>query len=306
MNDLSPPRKGKMPMGLPVRSLIPNAITVLALCSGLTGMRFALIGMWKEAALAIFAAGVLDGVDGRIARLLKGTSRFGAELDSLSDVIAFGVAPAFITYIWSLQTVRGFGWIIALSLAVCTALRLARFNAQIDEDDLPHKALGFNTGVPSPTGAGLALTPIFLCLWLKPDDVAIIHEITLDNGALLRPLGEVSKADWIQNIFQSPWLVLPWTAMVSLLLVTNLPTYSWKSIKFKPQWRVPILMGVGLFAGALLTETFATLSMMSIVYVAMLFPAWRSYKRQLAAMQPPVVQTEPVDLASSVIQPREI
>jgi CDP-diacylglycerol---serine O-phosphatidyltransferase len=290
-------------MGLPVRSLLPNVITILAMCSGLTGMRFALIGMWKEAVLSIVVAGVLDGIDGRVARLLKGTSRFGAELDSLSDVIAFGVAPAFIIYIWSLQTVKGFGWIIALSLAVCTALRLARFNAQIDAEDLPHKALDFNTGVPSPTGAGLALTPIILCLWLKPTDVEIIHQIILENGALIRPLGDISKADWLQNVFQSPWLVLPWTLIVAILMVSDLPTYSWKSIKFKPQWRVPILLGVGLFAGALLTETFATLAIVSLVYIAMLPPAWRSYQRLRKAGTVAPVQTEP--LPSDSTRPAE-
>ncbi len=266
-------------MGLPVRSLLPNVITVLALCSGLTGMRFALVGAWKEAVLSVVLAGVLDGIDGRIARLLKGTSRFGAELDSLSDVIAFGVAPAFIVYIWSLQTVRGFGWIIALSVAVCTALRLARFNAAIDTEDQPHKTLGFNTGVPSPTGAGLVMAPVILCLWLKPDDVQLVHQIILENGALLSPQGNVSKADWIVNIFQSPWLVLPWTAFVSLLLVSNLPTYSWKSFNFQPQWRIPILLGVGLYAGSLLTATFATLAGMCIAYIALLPLAWRSYAR---------------------------
>jgi CDP-diacylglycerol---serine O-phosphatidyltransferase len=267
---------------IPMRALIPNAITLLALCCGLSGMRFALAGKWEHAVLMVVFAGVLDGIDGRIARLLKGTSRFGAELDSLSDVIAFGVAPAVIIYIWSLQhlpildlrhfpDIRGLGWPVALMITVCAALRLARFNANLDEEDLPHKKLGFNTGVPSPAGAGLALAPVIFCLWLKPDMVPIVapNLATID-------------AHFVQSIFQSPLFVAPWTIGVALLMVSNLPTFSWKSIRIPPGWRIPILLGVGLFAGALLTAPFGTLGIVTIVYVAMIPLAWRSYvkKRQ--------------------------
>ena len=120
---------------LPLRALIPNAITMLALCSGATGVRFAIAGEFEKAAAAVVIAGVLDGIDGRVARLLKGTSKFGAELDSLSDVTAFGIAPALILYLWALQEFGRFGWVVALSLAVCCALRLARFNVQVDVQD---------------------------------------------------------------------------------------------------------------------------------------------------------------------------
>ncbi|MGL6042582.1 MAG: CDP-alcohol phosphatidyltransferase family protein, partial [Sandaracinobacteroides sp.] len=127
---------------LPLRALIPNAITMLALCSGATGVRFAISGEFEKAAAAIVIAALLDGIDGRVARLLRGTSRFGAELDSLSDVTAFGVAPALILYLWALEDLGRAGWVVALALAVCCALRLARFNASIDQEERPKKRLG--------------------------------------------------------------------------------------------------------------------------------------------------------------------
>src|SRR3954471_15751050 len=153
--------------GIPLRAVVPNAVTALALCSGLTGIRFAISGQWGAAVAAIMVAAVLDGMDGRIARMLNGASRFGAELDSLSDVIAFGVSPALILYLWSLQYWPRIGWLFALAYAVCMALRLARFNARIDVEDQPHKSAGFLTGVPAPAGAALLLLPVYL--WLAAD-----------------------------------------------------------------------------------------------------------------------------------------
>jgi len=150
--------------GLPIRAFLPNAITALALCFGLTGIRFGFSGEWEKALGSIILAGVLDGMDGRIARLLRAQSKFGAELDSLSDNIAFGTAPALIIFFWSLKEAPKFGWTVSLALAVCCALRLARFNARIDVKDQPHKSAGFNTGVPAPVGAGLAFVPFYL--WL--------------------------------------------------------------------------------------------------------------------------------------------
>src|SRR5512146_2982901 len=134
---------------------------MLALCSGATGVRFAISGEFEKAAAAIVIAGLLDGIDGRVARLLRGTSRFGAELDSLSDVTAFGIAPALILYLWALHDLGRFGWVVALALAVCCALRLARVNAALDQEDIPKTRLGFTTGVPAPAGAGMALMPLF-------------------------------------------------------------------------------------------------------------------------------------------------
>ena len=153
------PRTGVDPRrigGIPLRAFAPNAITALALCFGLTGVRFAIGEEWEKALAAVIFAGVLDGMDGRIARLLRAQSKFGAELDSLSDVIAFGVAPAMILFLWSLDDAPKFGWTAALALAVGCALRLARFNSRMDADVQPHKSAGFNTGIPAPAGAGRA------------------------------------------------------------------------------------------------------------------------------------------------------
>ncbi len=145
---------GGPPRGLPLRAIIPNAVTALALVSGLTGVKFAIAGSWEAAVTMIMVAAVLDGLDGRIARLLRGESRFGAELDSLSDAISFGVAPALILYLWSLENLPRIGWICAVLQAVFCALRLARFNSQLDVTDQPRKTAGFFTGVPAPPAPG--------------------------------------------------------------------------------------------------------------------------------------------------------
>ena len=168
--------------GLPLRAVAPNAVTALALCSGLSGVRFAIGGEWQSAVTMILVAGVLDGLDGRVARMLHGESRFGAELDSLSDAISFGVAPALIIYLWSLAAFPRIGWIACLMLAVFCALRLARFNARIDTSEQPHKSAGFLTGVPAPAAAGLAMLPMFLWFW---DRGAAVH-LALFRGALGR------------------------------------------------------------------------------------------------------------------------
>lgn len=241
---------------IPLRQLIPNAVTVLALCAGLTGMRFAIAEKWEIACMMVVLAGFLDAMDGRIARYLKGTSRFGAELDSLADVIAFGVAPAVIMYSWALHDLRGIGWVVALSHTVCCALRLARFNTQLDADHHPHKQHGFNTGVPSPAGAGLALTPLMLWIWLGPIDP------TETPGRLIA----------IVTAF--------WMAGVAFLMVAPLATYSWKSIRLRKQYRLPALLGVALFAGLLLNEMMGTLCIVSAIYLTAIFFSQRSFMAQ--------------------------
>ncbi|NNC47931.1 MAG: phosphatidylcholine/phosphatidylserine synthase [Sphingomonas sp.] len=235
--------------GLPFRALAPNAITAAALCLGLTGIRFAVDGNWEVTLYCIIGAGVLDGLDGRIARLLRAASRFGAELDSLSDNIAFGVAPALILFLWSLQYAPKFGWIASLALAVTCALRLARFNARIDADDQPHKSAGFNTGVPAPTGAGLAFVPMYL--WLLTE----------------------------QDIFREWFVVMPWVLFVALLMISSIATYSWTSLRLRRSWRIPALAGVGLLVGALITAPWLTLLAISAVYLALLPFSIASYGR---------------------------
>ena len=229
--------------------MIPNAITLLALCFGLTGVRFGITGDWPQALACIVGAGVLDGFDGRIARLLKAQSKFGAELDSLSDNIAFGTAPALIVFLWSLQAAPRFGWIAALALAVCCALRLARFNAGIDAGFQPHKSAGFNTGVPAPVGAGLAFVPIYL--WL----------IT----------GNAMFQDWR--------LVLPWTLFIALLMISSVPTFTWGSIRIRRGWRLFALAGIALLGAALLNAPWITLLAISALYLAVIPFSLASYAR---------------------------
>ncbi len=229
--------------------MIPNAITAMALCMGLTGVRFAIGAEWEKALAAIIIAGILDGMDGRIARLLRAESKFGAELDSLSDNIAFGTAPALIIFLWSLQAAPRFGWTAALALAVCCALRLARFNARLDAAEQPHKSAGFNTGVPAPAGAGLAFIPIYL--WLITG----------------------------MPIFQQWPLVMVWTLFIAALMISSLPTYSWTSIRIRREWRLFALAGVALFGAALLTAPWITLLALSCIYLLMIPSALMSYAR---------------------------
>lgn len=237
------------PRGISFRAMIPNGITALALCFGLTGVRFAIGAEWEKALAAVVIAGVLDGMDGRIARLLRAQSKFGAELDSLSDNIAFGTAPALIMFLWSLQHAPKFGWTAALALAVCCALRLARFNARLDAAEQPHKSAGFNTGVPAPAGAGLAFVPIFL--WL------------------------VSGNDW----FRAWYVVMPWVVFVALLMISSIPTYSWSSIRIRSGWRLFALAGIALLGAALLTAPWHTLLAVAALYLAMLPFSLASYAR---------------------------
>ena len=243
------------PRRIPFRAMIPNAITALALCLGLTGVRFAFSASngadqdWQLALACVVGAGILDGMDGRIARLLRAQSKFGAELDSLSDNIAFGTAPALILFLWSLRDAPKFGWTAALALAVCCALRLARFNARLDAAEQPHKSAGFNTGVPAPAGAGLAFVPIFL--WL------------------------VTGSEW----FQAWFVVMPWTLFIAMLMISSLPTYSWSSIRIRREWRLLTLAGVAVLGAALLTATWYTLLAIALLYLAMIPVACASYSR---------------------------
>ncbi|WP_294391863.1 phosphatidylcholine/phosphatidylserine synthase [uncultured Sphingomonas sp.] len=249
-------KPSRIARGIPLRTVMPNAVTALALCFGLTGVRFAISGEWDKAVGAIMVAGILDGLDGRVARLLRAESRFGAELDSLSDVIAFGVSPAVILYLWSLSFVPKYGWVIALAHAVCCALRLARFNAQIDTETHPRKSAGFLTGVPAPAGAGMALLP--LIAWLALGEAGLPH---------------------IQAVFQRTYLVAPWTILVALLMISDLATYGWSSFRLRREMRLPALLFIGLGGAALLTAPWATLAVLILLYAAAIPLAVRGYAR---------------------------
>ncbi len=226
--------------GLTLRAMLPNAITAAALCAGLTGIRFAINEQWGLAILAVVLAGVLDGLDGRIARLLNAQSRFGAELDSLADSLSFGMAPAIILYLWALQDLPRFGWFASLAFAICCAVRLARFNAQIDVDEQPHKSAGFLTGVPAPVGAGLSFLPFYL--WME-------------TGI---------------EFFRDPVLVAVWVALMAFFMISNMATLSWGSLRPRRGIRLGVIVFAALAFAALLLEPWWLLTVVSIGYLAMM------------------------------------
>ena len=263
---MNPAPVPRLRRGIPLRTIVPNAITALALCSGLFAIRFGIAHEWENAAKAIILSAILDGLDGRIARLLNGQSRFGAELDSLSDVTAFGVAPAIVIYLWVLQSLDPgslffkawikYGWLFAIAHAACCALRLARFNANIDIKDQPHKSAGYLTGVPAPAGAALLFLPLYLFLWTE------------------------------DPLFRQPWLVGPWAAIVGMLMISNLATFSWGSLRLRSGVRLATLLVIAMIGGLLLTDTWLVLSIATATYAAIIPMSIFSYgkvRRQRAA-----------------------
>jgi CDP-diacylglycerol--serine O-phosphatidyltransferase len=233
---------------LPITRLLPNMLTLLSLCSGLTGIRFSLQGKWEYAVLAVIIASVFDVLDGRVARMLNIASKFGAELDSLSDAISFGVAPGFIMYEWSLQDAGGIGWIAVLLFAVCCALRLARFNTMLENHDIPVWAKRYFTGVPAPAGACLGLLPL---------------AVVLEFGATAR----------LPDVFYAVWMIA-----VGGLMVSRLPTFALKGWRISPAWVVPLFVGGVVLAAGLITNTWLTLSCLGFLYVLGLPLGWYSYR----------------------------
>ncbi|GAB4186768.1 MAG: CDP-diacylglycerol--serine O-phosphatidyltransferase [Thalassobaculales bacterium] len=235
--------------GLSIHRLIPNLITILAMCSGLTAIKFALQGDWRMAVVAIIAAAIFDGLDGRMARLLRSTSRFGAELDSLSDFVSFGVAPAVVLYLWVLQQYDRLGWIVGLFLATCCALRLARFNTALDDTAPPAYAYNYFTGVPSPAGAGLAILPLVLSFELG--DAVVRH----------------------------PLPVAIWTALVGGLMFSRLPTFAFKRLRIPQPYVMPVVVVAGLLVAGLAAATWTTLIILAGLYLASFPVAYVSYRR---------------------------
>ncbi len=227
--------------------LIPNIITVGALCAGLTAVRFAIAEQWEFAMVAVVVAAILDALDGTIARLLKAASDFGAELDSLSDVIAFGVAPGLIIYFWSLSEIGGIGWAAGLFFAVCCALRLARFNSTLETR--PRYANNFFTGVPAPGGALLALLPLLMS----------------------REFGD--------GFFRHPAVTGPWIVLIALLMVSQIPTYSLKRLRVPQRYFLPMLVLIGLLGAGLAGAPWHTLLILSLVYLGSFPFSYRSFKR---------------------------
>ncbi len=232
------------------RMILPNAITLIGVCIGLTSIKFALDGKFALAIIAILFAGLMDALDGRIARLIKGTSKMGKELDSLGDVISFGVAPAFIMYFWNLQYLDKLGWFVCLMYVVCVALRLARFNVNSEEE--PSWKDNFFEGVPAPAGGIIVLMPLVLSF----------------SG-----LGEIFfKIDYD--------LVVPaFFIMVSILLISIVPTYSFKRIVIPRSMTKFLLFGIVLFFGALLVYTFKVLVISIFLYLCLIPVSYFHYKK---------------------------
>ncbi|MSP49349.1 MAG: phosphatidylcholine/phosphatidylserine synthase [Alphaproteobacteria bacterium] len=235
--------------GLSLNHLLPNVLTVLALCSGLTAVRFAHLEQWQAAVAAIVVAAVLDGLDGRLARLLGGGSKFGAELDSLSDFLSFGAAPAVVVYTWSSHELGGIGWAAALFLAVCCALRLARFNTALEDPDKPAFAYNYFVGVPAPAGGGLALLPMMISF------------------------------EWTAGPFREPVLTSLWLVVIGLLMVSRFPTFAFKKVKVPHAYVLPTLVGAGLFTAALFSAPWLTLIVLGVIYLAMFPLSYRSFRR---------------------------
>ena len=232
------------------RMILPNAITLIGVCIGLTSIKFAIDGKFTIAIIAILFAGLMDALDGRIARLIKGTSKMGKELDSLGDVISFGVAPALIMYFWNLQYLDKLGWFICLTYVVCVALRLARFNVNSDEESSWKD--NFFEGMPSPAGGIIVLTPIILSF---SELDKFFFEINYD---LLVPASFI---------------------LVSILLISTIPTYSFKKIVIPRTMTKFLLFGIVLFFGALLVYTFKILAVSSIIYICLIPISYFHYKK---------------------------
>ena len=247
---------------LSVNRMVPNILTLLALCAGMTAVRFALNDNFQGAVYAIIVAGVLDGLDGRVARLLKATSQFGAELDSLSDFVSFGVAPAAVMYLWTMSALHSVGWAIVLIYAVCCALRLARFNTQLSAEPTPVSA-GFFTGVPAPGGAGLVLMPLY------------------------------ASFEWGDWIARSPYLGAVWITGIALLMVSRIPTLSLKKFHVPHHYVMPTLLGVGVMAAFVTTAPWPTLFVIGLLYLATIPLTVRAAARLRRAAEP--TKPEPVE-----------
>jgi CDP-diacylglycerol--serine O-phosphatidyltransferase len=243
---------------IPFRTLAPNLITLLALCAGLTGIRLAIEGKLEWAVAAIVFAATLDGIDGRVARMLKGTSRFGAELDSLADFVNFGVAPGLILYFWGLHELGNVGWIAAMVFAICAGLRLARFNVMVDDPNRPPWAGNFFVGMPAPAGAITVLLPIY------------VYFLGMPRLAFVAPV------------------TLLYTLAIAFLMVSRLPVLSGKRVgkRIAPEMVLPVFVGVVLFFALLISYPWPVLTIGTVIYLASLpFGAlsYREYQRKDAA-----------------------
>ncbi len=271
--DPAPPKRKRF-KPIPLRTLLPNLITLLALCAGLTAIRLAIESRLDLALAAIVFAALLDGIDGRIARMLKGTSKFGAELDSLADFVNFGVAPALILYFWGLHQLKSVGWIAALIFAICAGLRLARFNVMIDDPNKPAWAGNFFTGIPAPAGAITVLLPIYLDFLGASGGIFVV------------------------------WLTFIYTLVIAMLMVSRLPVFYGKRVgkRVPPEMVFPLFVLVVLFMALLISYPWQVLTIGTLAYLCCLPLGWMSYRdyerkdalaAQAAAAGGPSVDTAP-------------
>ncbi len=242
----------------PIRNLIPNMITILGLCAGMTGIRYALDERWELAVSLVMAAAVLDGLDGNSARILNVQSKLGAQLDSLADFLSFGVAPATLVYLWTLNDVRGVGWGIAMLFATCCALRLARFNSELELPDRPRWTYFFFTGIPAPAAAGLALTPVMLSF------------VAGDQG-------------WARSWALSAAMLV----FVAVMMVSRVPTFSLKRVRVEPHMVLPTLLVAFVVIAGLVVETWLTLSAIAGLYLASIPFSVAAARRLRRREQPP-------------------
>lgn len=253
--------------------LLPNALTMLGLCAGLTAIRFGLEGRWVVGIALIAGAALFDTLDGRMARLMGGPTEFGGQLDSLVDAISFGVAPVMLVFMWSLEKAGGLGWAIAVLYVVCCVLRLARFNVAASNADKPAWAGSYFSGVPAPAGAGLVLLPIILGVELG----------------------------W--TFAQSPWLTIVWTSLTAALMISRLPTYSFKRIRVPHRAVTAVMAGIAVLAVAMFTEPMLTLAGFIVSYAITIPFAIRSFQKLKKEDQSkelePEVAIEPDDLYSA-------
>ena len=230
------------------RVILPNMLTLIGVCIGLTSIRFALDGKFEFAIIAIIFAALIDGLDGRIARLIKGTSKVGKELDSLTDMISFGVAPAFVMFFWKLDTLGRFGWLVCLIYVICVALRLARFNVNSNQE--PSWRDNFFEGVPSPAGGILVLTPLIISL---------------------------TNFNYIELNYD---IIVPaFFITTSILLISKFPSYSFKKIVIQRKTTIFLLFGIVLFFGLLLIYPFSIISISAVVYLLMLPISFFHYQK---------------------------
>ncbi|MEA2880834.1 MAG: CDP-diacylglycerol---serine O-phosphatidyltransferase [Bradyrhizobium sp.] len=255
---------------IPVRMLVPNFITLLAICAGLTAIRLSTEGRMELAVAAIVFAAVLDGLDGRVARMIKGQSKFGAELDSLADFVNFGVAPGLILYFWQLHELNNVGWIAAMILAISAGLRLARFNATMDDPNKPAFAANYFTGVPAPAGAITVLLPIYLAFLGVPTPPAA--------------------------------LTTAYTLLIAVLMVSRLPVFSGKTVRLRvpPELVLPVFVAVVFFIALLIGYPWHMLSAGTVLYLLSLPAGWKSYRdhqRRAEATAVPQADGAAADLA---------